>query len=373
MDADAESANRRIALHPPPQNADTTGSHAHRSRCAPERFPVKAIRCQQGSVLLDPNAQEPTPKPGEALIEPTRLAIDADDARAADREFSGVLGHEFVGTVAKLHLPKDHPARQRLLGKRVVGSAHVPCGECDRCKSGMSLHCAHATTLGLEARDGCFAQRFVLPVANLVCLPDSLDDDRAIFANALGRVLHAAQMLRLEGKAFVSVLGDGPAALLAAQVMATRNASVRLLGTHEANLELCTKWGVKHRPWHQVGRRHDQNIVFDCAGTPESIDLALGLIRPRGMVVLMRTVGGVATLSSGAGATPALDTAAIIRDEVQVLGSRGCAIADAVAELAAGRVDVLNLVARRLRFDDGPQAVMAAKDPGTLKILLDAA
>ncbi|VAX39044.1 hypothetical protein MNBD_PLANCTO03-2452, partial [hydrothermal vent metagenome] len=246
-----------------------------------------------------------------------------------------------------------------------------PCSGCDRCKSGMSLHCAHATTLGLEARDGCFAQRFAIPVTNLVPVPDTLEDDRAIFASALGRVLHAARMLRLEGKAFVSVLGDGPVALLAAQVMATRNASVRLLGTHEANLELCTKWGVKHRLWHEVGRRHDQNIVFDCAGTPESIDLALGLIRPRGMVVLMRTASTLAP--SGAGVSPALDPAAIIHDEVQVLGSRGCAIADAVAELAAGRVDVVNLVARRLRFDDGPQAIMAAKEPGTLKILLDTA
>lgn len=327
---------------------------------------MKAIRSQKGSVLLDTHAHEPTPEPGEALIEPTRLAIDADDTLAIGREFSGVLGHEFVGTVAQINLPKDHPLCAHLLGTRVVGSAHVPCSQCDRCRSGMSLHCAHATTLGLDARDGCFAQRFVIPAANLVSLPDALDDDHAIFSSALGRVLHAARMLRLEGKAFVSVLGDGPVALLAAQVMARRNTSVRLLGTHADNLELCTKWGVKHRAWHEVGRRHDQNIVFDCAGTPESIELALGLLRPRGTVVLMRTPSGVDN-------PPAIDTAAIIRDEVQVLGSRGCAIADAVSELAAGRVDVLNLVARRLRFDDGPRAILAAKEPGTLKILLDAA
>ncbi len=335
---------------------------------------MKAICCQKGSVLLDTHAHEPTPEPGEALIEPTRLAIDADDTLAIDSEFSGVLGHEFVGTVTEINLPKDHPLHKQLLGQRVVGSAHVPCSECDRCRSGMSLHCAHATTLGLDNRDGCFAQKFVIPAINLVAIPDALDDDHAIFASALGRVLHAARMLRLEGKAFVSVLGDGPVALLAAQVMAKRNASVRLLGTHADNLELCTKWGVKHRAWHEVGRRHDQNIVFDCAGTPESISLALGLLRPRGTIVLMRTPSGVhSTSSSGVGVSPALDTAAIIRDEVQVLGSRGCAIADAVSELAAERVDVLNLVARRLRFDDGPQAILAAKEPGTLKILLDAA
>ncbi|QKK07138.1 MAG: zinc-binding dehydrogenase [Planctomycetota bacterium] len=194
-------------------------------------------------------------------------------------------------------------------------------------------------------------------------MPDALDDERAVFASSLGRVLHAARMLRLEGKTYVSILGDGPIGLLAAQVMAKRNASVRLLGTNAANLELCTKWGVKHRAQHEVGRRQDQDVVFDCTGTDESVDLAISLVRPRGSVVLMRTPRETATISP----------ASIIRDELQVFGSRGCAIGEAVAELAAERVDVLSLIARRLRFDDGPQALVAAREPGTLKILLDAA
>jgi len=313
--------------------------------------------------VLDDRAADPTPAPGEAVVEPTRLAIDAADAMAVAGEFSGVLGHEFVGRVLQINAPREHPVHQRLAGRRVVGSAHTPCGECDRCKSGLALHCANATTLGLDGRDGCFAQRFSIPTASLVALPDSLGDDQAVFASSVGRVLHAARMLRLEGKTYVSVLGDGPVALLAAQVMARRNASVRLLGTRPENMELCTKWGIKHRAQHEVGRRHDQDIVFDCAGTPDSVEMALGLIRPRGTIVLMRALPGDA----------ALPAHALVRDEVQVLGSRGCAIADAVAELAAGRVDVLSLVARRLRFDDAPQAIKAAGEPGMLKILLDAA
>ena len=324
---------------------------------------MKAIRCQQGSVTLDEHTPDPAAGPGEALVEPTKLAIDAADALAVAGEFSGVLGHEFVGRVLEINVPDGHSAHQRLAGKRVVGSAHTPCGTCDRCRSGLALHCANATTLGLHGRDGCFAERFAIPLTSLTPLPDALDDDRAIFASAVGRVLHAARMLRLEGKTYVSVLGDGPVALISAQVMARRNASVRLLGTRAENMELCTKWGVKHRPHHEVGRRHDQDIVFDCEGTPESVGLALGLVRPRGIIVMMRALGPAAALPADA----------VLRDEVQVLGSRGSAIADAVAELAAGRVDVLSLVARRLRFDDAPNAIAAAGEPGMLKVLLDAA
>lgn len=313
--------------------------------------------------MLDERAPDPTPGMGEAVVEPTRLAVDAADALAVGGEFSGVLGHEFVGKVVEINAPAGHPSHARLLGKRVVGSAHAPCGECERCRSGLALHCAHATVLGLDRRDGCFAQRFAIPVSSLVALPDRLGDDQAIFASSVGRVLHAARMLRVEGKTFVSVLGDGPVALLAAQVMARRNASVRLLGTRAENMELCTKWGVKHRAQHEVGRRHDQDIVFDCSGTGETASMALGLVRPRGVVVLMRALGRDAALPVGQ----------LVRDEVQVLGSRGCAVAEAVSELAAGRVDVVSLVARRLRFEDAPRAIEAAGEPGMLKILLDAA
>lgn len=324
---------------------------------------MKAIRCERGSVVLDERAAAPTAGAGEAVVGPTRLAVNAEDAMAVGSEFSGVLGHEFVGRVVEINAPPGHASHARLMGKRVVGSAHTPCGACERCRTGLALHCAHATVLGLRGRDGCFAQRFTIPAASLVALPDKLADDQAIFATSVGRVLHAARMLRVEGKTFVSVLGDGPVALLAAQVMARRNASVRLLGTREENMELCTKWGVKHRAQHEVGRRHDQDIVFDCSGTAETASIALGLVRPRGVVVLMRAFGPGASLP--------VET--MVRDEVQVLGSRGCAVAEAVSELAAGRVDVLSLVARRLRFEDGPQAIRAAGEPGMLKILLDAA
>ncbi|HZW10582.1 MAG TPA: alcohol dehydrogenase catalytic domain-containing protein [Phycisphaerales bacterium] len=302
-------------------------------------------------------------RPGEALVSPTRLAADAADALAVRGEFSGVLGHQFVGRVEAVDPSIGEPAARRLIGKRVVGSAHVPCGVCERCRSGLSLHCANAATLGLAGRDGCFAEAFTIPAANLVVVPDGMHDDRAVFAHTLGRVIHGARMLRVERKAYVSVLGDGPVALLAAQLMARRNASVRLLGTHAANLEICVKWGVKHRAQGDVGRRQDQDVVFDCTGSTESLELALALVRPRGAVVVMRANAPDATINGHL----------IMRDEVQVCGSRGSAVADAVAELASGSVDVLSLIARRMRFEEAPHAIAAAAEPGMLKILLDAA
>jgi alcohol dehydrogenase len=320
---------------------------------------LRAIRAEGGEPRLVTDAPEPSPGPGEALVRPTCLAVDADDGRS---EHEGVLGHEFVGVVESVASPAGSSWAQGLPGRRVVGNAHVPCGSCERCRAGLSLHCARATVLGLRGRDGCFAERFVLPASSLTEVPKGLDDDRAVFAGTLGRVLHAARMVRLEGKTYVSVLGDGPLALLAAQVMARRNAAVRLLGEHESNLELCAKWGVKHRPQDEVGRRRDQDVVFECTGTGASIGLALALVRPRGSVVLMRHRSGAQ-----------IDAGELFGGELQVFGSRGCAVGEAVAELASGAVDVVSLIGRRLRFEDAPGAIRAAGEPGGLKVLLDGA
>ena len=47
--------------------------------------------------------------------------------------FTGVPGHEFVGTVA------DGPAA--LCGKRVVGEINFACGQCEYCRRDLSRHC----------------------------------------------------------------------------------------------------------------------------------------------------------------------------------------------------------------------------------------
>jgi len=324
---------------------------------------VKTIRSQEGTVAHIDQREEPVAKRGEAIVVPTRLALDEADLAATSEGFTGILGHEFVGVVDQVNLPEDHPLTRRLANARVVGDAHVPCGSCELCKAGLSLHCPNATMLGLKGRDGCFAERFAIPAANLVPLEDALDDDRAIVSYALGRVLHASHMLKLEGKNLVTVLCDNVLALLAAQVMAGQNASVRLLGTHQTNLEQCTKWSVKHRLWHEVGQRHDQDIVFDCTGSPEALELALGLVRPRGSIVLMH--------STKAASSIALE--AIVEHELQVFGSRGSAVGHAVAMLQANQVDVLSLIERRLRFEDAPKALDGRLVDGTLKLLFDAA
>jgi alcohol dehydrogenase len=193
-----------------------------------------------------------------------------------------VLGHEFVGIVEAV----GDNTGTKLKGKRVVGSPIIACGTCNLCQGGLSEHCRDRSIIGIAGRDGCFADRFTMPVSNLVPVPDSLDDDHAVFAVPLGSAIQAARQFTIEGKPYITVLGDGPLGLLMVQVMAKLNASVRLIGRYTEKLSICEKWGVKHRHVDDIGRRADQDIVVDCTGSRSGLELSMKLVRPRGRIVL---------------------------------------------------------------------------------------
>ncbi|MBS0187507.1 MAG: alcohol dehydrogenase catalytic domain-containing protein [Planctomycetes bacterium] len=296
---------------------------------------------------------------GEVLVRATRTAFDAaafsllrDDARFAP-------GREVVGLVQAIG-----PGADAWNHKRVVVSPLIPCGCCDLCRRGLAIHCRDRAELGVS-RDGAFAGRVAVPMSALFEIPKAVDDDRAAFVGPLGKALHAADLVRLENKAFVTIIGEDAVALLAAQVMTQRNASVRLLGRETARYGLCEKWGVKHRHIDQVGRRADQDVVFVCSETPGDLETAIRLARPRATILLL--------------ATPAHDRQpltesalrALRENELTLIGSRAERPIDALRLLAADAVDVRSLLSAKFRLAQLPEAVSKAKNPECVRVVFD--
>ncbi len=314
----------------------------------------------QGDRWYVAEAPEPSARPGEAVVRITRAPIETLDlARAMVSGRCVTPGRELVGLV-KAASGVDSAWE----GKRVVVRAAIICGICDLCRSGLSAHCREKSEIGVH-RDGTLAERVCIPTANLFEIPKILDDDRAAFALPLGRALHAAQFVRLEGMPYVTIIGDGVTGLLAAQLMTQRNASVRVLGREPARFGLCERWGVKHRHVNDVGRRADQDVVFLCSEHAGDLEIALRLARPRGKVLLM---------GDAAGEPEARCALSLVRDnEIALIGSRGERIAEAVRVLAEDGVDVRSLITARYRLQQAPDAIERAARPESVRILLDMA
>lgn len=294
----------------------------------------------------------------------TRVAVTRDDLSEACAEGPVLtLGGQFVGTVEKavpvLNGTTAGWDPRRMAGKLVAVVPDIACGKCDLCQRGLAVHCRERRTFGAGQRDGGLADLVCVPIVNLVAVPEHVDDDRAVFAATVAAAAHTAQQLRVEGRPYITVLGDGPIGLLTAQVISRLNASVRVLGRHEHKLSLCEKWGIKHRLVHEAGLRGDQDAVIDCTGTREGFETALRLVRPRGKVIVKAVpTGGV-------------DLTALVRGEIELIGSRGGSLPEALALLAREQVDVLSLIARRFSLDQGPDALKAAAQAETLRVLVE--
>lgn len=299
---------------------------------------------------------------GWVSLRPTRAAVVPDEL---DPGLRVTPGSEMVGVVLEDTAETTDPRRWK--GKRVVASPLVVCGRCDLCRAGLSTHCRESRLMGRDV-DGVLSERVSVPATNLVELPRALDDDRAALSAPLARVLHAASLARLEGKVYVSIVGDGVEALLASQVMTQRNASVRVLGRDEKRYGLCEKWGAKHRHLDEVGRRADQDLVF--VATPGELETALRLVRPRGTVIILHQHAATPNdRASQAAAAPLLSL--IVERELIVLGSRALLLAEAVELLAKGGIDAQSLLTSRRRVADFEQALTEASGAGALRTLVE--
>jgi threonine dehydrogenase-like Zn-dependent dehydrogenase len=301
-----------------------------------------------------PRHPEP-PADGEALVRVRQAGVCATDIEITRgyMGFRGTLGHEFVGEVIQ-------SSSKIIVGQRVVGEINAVCGRCDLCLSGLSSHCRNRTVLGILNRDGAFADILRLPTENLHPLPKTVDDDAAVFVEPLAAAFQVLKQVQVDAKKWVTVLGDGRLGLLVAQVLRDAGCPVRVIGKHPDKLALCEKWSIRSRPLSEIAPRHDQDVVVDCTGSAAGIELALQMVRPRGTVVLK---------STAAAARP-LNLAPAVIDEINIIGSRCGPFREAIKALAEKRIDVTSLIHRRMRLDQGVEALELAARPGVLKVIL---
>jgi len=313
------------------------------------------------SLSYHPRHPEPSASDGDALLKVRQAGICGTDLEIVHgyMGFHGVPGHEFVADVVSAN-------DKNLVGQRVVGEINIVCGRCDLCLSGLSSHCRNRSVLGIHKHDGAFAEFVRLPSVNLHVLPRTVDDDAAVFVEPLAAACQILKQIKLDakpdsrGRKWVTVLGDGRLGLLVAQVLRNANCPVRVIGKHPDKLALCEKWQIRSRPLADIAPRHDQDVVVDCTGSADGFELAMQMVRPRGVIVLKSTV---------AGAKP-LNLSPLVVDEITLIGSRCGPFREAIRALAEKQVDVASLIYRRVRLEQGVDAFDLARRPGVLKVLL---
>jgi threonine dehydrogenase-like Zn-dependent dehydrogenase len=312
-----------------------------------------AVHLECGQVLVRETAMPARP-PRFALIRVLVAGICNTDLelQRGYYNFSGIPGHEFAGEVVE----SDNSS---LIAKRVVGEINLACGHCDFCAAGLRRHCLNRTVLGIVKHPGAFAEYLTLPENNLHLIPDEIPSEQAVFIEPLAAACEILDQVQIAAGEAVAVLGDGKLGVLIAQVLHAHGARVTLYGHHEHKLQFVRKAGIETSTTENPARTRFPYVV-DSTGSTAGLAEAIGMVQPRGTVVMKSTVHG----------SIAVDTAPIIVNEITLVGSRCGRFEPAIEMLRTKKVDVTGMLSAEFPLEEAPAAFREAARPGALKVLL---
>ncbi len=311
---------------------------------------MKALWLENNQISL---REIPKPiKPSEALIKIRRAGICSTDLELVKGyyPYTGVLGHEFVGEVVSA-------PDATWIGQRVVGEINAVCGRCEACLNGRPTHCEVRTVLGINNREGVFAEYTTLPVENLHRVPDSVSDEMAVFTEPLAAALEIQQQIQVKPTDRVLLVGAGRLGQLVAQTLALTGCNLHVLVRHTYQKDMLAARGIKTIAEAEVQPRK-WDIVVEATGSPVGFDIARKAIRPRGTLVMKSTYAGELTINFSP----------LVVDEITIVGSRCGPFAPALRLLERREVDPTVLISAQYKLEEIIKAFEHAARPGVLKV-----
>src|SRR5262245_2506197 len=313
---------------------------------------MRALTVTDNGVMLAREYPKPRAGEGEVLVRVLRAGICETDLQILRgyMGFRGVLGHEFVGVAQS----------GAYAGRRVASEINLSCSRCDMCQGGLANHCPNRTVLGILGHDGAVADYVAVPERNLHVVPNEIGVDEAVFIEPLAAAFQIPRQIPLDRRTKALVLGDGKLGNLVSQVLKSLGCQVLVAGKHPEKLRIIERLGVGTELINDLRRVRNYGLVIDCTGSGTGLPTALEFVRPRGTVVLKTTVASPINLTA----------APIVIDEINIVGSRCGPFPTAIEALKSKKVEVASLVHDVYRLTDATQALDAASQHGSLKILL---
>ena len=303
---------------------------------------------------------------GWAIVQVKAAGICSSDvARVFTKgtyHFPTIPGHEFSGVVYSV-ADEEHKS---WVGKRVGVFPLIPCRECPQCKQKQYEMCANYDYVG-SRRDGAFAEYVAVPIWNLLPLPEKVPLEVAAMLEPLSVGLHALKKAEVKKTDSVAVIGTGMIGISAAQwAKKYTDEEVVVIARNENKRHLVESTGLPYEV-HTKADGKEYNVVLEAVGTPESVDLALNIVRPGGTVVLMGNPSGDILLTQNT-------YWRILRKQLVVKGTWNSFFdgaepsdwTDAIEALANGEVEVKSLISHtfsRDRLMVGLQLMRDHKEP----------
>ncbi|MDX3311002.1 zinc-dependent alcohol dehydrogenase [Streptomyces sp. NPDC054884] len=256
-----------------------------------------AVRYTAARTLDTAPAEASPPGPGEVELAPAYVGICGTDLHIFHGDMDArvaapaVLGHEMSGRVTRVGPDVDgwRP------GDAVTVMPLRQDDTCPACRAGHQHICQHLDFIGIDS-PGAMQQRWTVPAATLVRLPDTLPLDHAALVEPTAVAVHDVGRAGIRDGEKAVVVGGGPVGILIALVARAAGADVRVveLSAHRRLLaeELgLTAWDPAAsdvaglvREWTEDAGAH---VAFEVSGAAGGVDTAVDVLGVRGRLCLV--------------------------------------------------------------------------------------
>jgi len=259
-----------------------------------------------------------------ALLEVKAVGICGSDIprvyKTGAHKMPLIPGHEFAGVIREIScstLTGDNSliSNDFTVGMRCGVFPLIPCRSCEPCRDEQYEMCRNYDYLGSRS-DGGFAEYVMVPVSNLIKLPDNVSYEQAAMLEPSCVALHAIRRIDekvMKASPSAAIIGLGTIGFLVAlQLRFMGIDNITLICNKESQIQRAESLGFKAVISGSMPVLAD--IVFECVGSMKSLINAIEIVRPAGNVVTVGNPEGDMTL-------PKNVYWKILRDQIKLHGT----------------------------------------------------
>ena len=176
----------------------------------------------------------------------------------------------------------------------------------------------------------------------------------------LAAALEIQEQVTFTKKHKVGIIGDGKLGLLIAKTIALTPCQLTVFGRHQEKLDILKDDNLQTRIGIEDIDASTFDIVVECTGNEVAFNQAITLLRPRGTLVMKSTHEG----------NTEINAAAIVVNELTLIGSRCGPFDKALALLEQQKIDLSGLLQKTFPLTEAMDAFEYAQRKGVLKVQL---
>lgn len=351
-------------------------------------YKMKGDMNMKAAVFYGPNdirledVKTPEITENEILVKVDMAAVCGTDVRIYQgKKTKGVrtpsiIGHELVGTVAKI----GRNIKDFEMGDRVGVAPVIPCGHCYYCQNDMENVCANRTAIGYEY-DGGFAEYVRIPKTalqskNILKIPDHITFEEAVIAEPLACCINGIKKASVKMDDVVVIIGGGPIGLLHVQLAKISGAKTVILSElieHRREKAKIAGADIVVNPEEEslsdiVLDSTDQlgaDIVIMAIGVPQLTNGSLGLLKK----------GGVLNLFAGftKGVLSEIDPNIIHYDEITLNGTSSLKrsyFREALSLIDSGKINTEIITTTGFTLDTIQEAIESVRNGIGMKSII---